>query len=66
MLLQDAQDILPRFISSAVTEEDTLRQAFLHTNTEPVVNMANHTDNMNEQNEITDGVVDMEFHLVFS
>jgi len=61
MLLQDAQDILPRFISSAVTEEDTLRQAFLHTNIQPVANMANDTDNMNEQNEIIVGVGDMDF-----
>jgi hypothetical protein len=61
MLMHNARDILSRVISSAVTEEDTLRQAFLHTNTEPIVNMANHTDNMNEQNEITDGVRDMLF-----
>ncbi len=61
MLMQDAPYILERAISSAITEEDTLRQAFLHTTIQPVANMANDTDNMNEQNEITDGVRDMLF-----
>jgi len=59
--MHNARDILLRVISSAVTEEDTLRQAFLHTNIQPVANMANDTDNMNEQNDITDGVGDMLF-----
>jgi hypothetical protein len=60
MLMQDAPDILLRVISSAVTEEDTLCHAF-HTNIQPVENMANDTDNMNEQNEIIVGVGDMDF-----
>jgi hypothetical protein len=61
MLMENSPFILDRVISSAVKEEDTLRQAFLHTNIQPVANMANDTDNMNEQNEIIYGVGDMLF-----
>jgi len=58
--MQDVPYILPRFISLTVIKGYIVDGAFR------LANRVNHNDNMNEQNEITDGVGDMDFDLVFS
>jgi hypothetical protein len=61
MLLQNAPNILERIVESTIYEEYTLRQASRHMHRANVVLMANHLDEMNEQNETKDGVGDLAF-----
>jgi len=60
MLMQDVPYILPRFISLAVIKGYIVDEAFR------LATQVNQNDNMNEQNEITDGVGDIDFDVVFS
>ncbi len=65
MLLENARAILERVILS-VSGGDTLRQAFLRTGIENLPVMANNINDMNEQNQIIDGVGELDFNHDFS
>jgi hypothetical protein len=60
MSFENAPDILDRVILSSYGE-DTLRQAFRRIDIENSPVMANNSNDMNEQNQITDGVSDLVF-----
>jgi hypothetical protein len=55
--MTDAVRILSQVLSSVLTGRDTLRQAFLHNE----LSMANRNDDINEQDQPTDGVGDLPF-----
>ncbi|UJR15154.1 hypothetical protein I4U23_002117 [Adineta vaga] len=61
MLSSVAPSILSRAIISTITEGYTLRQAFLHRQTQDNSLAVNYSGDMNEQNPITDGVGDLSF-----
>ncbi len=60
MSLANAPTILARVILSSFGEY-TLRQAFRSIGIENLPVMANNSNDMNEQNQITDGVSDLVF-----
>ena len=59
MFERGASNILERVILSTLRETDTLHQAFLHSNTMNAIE--NGTSNVNENDQIEDGVGDLAF-----
>ncbi len=61
MLLQNVSGILKLIILSIIYKEDTLHQASQHMHPASGSVMPNHLNEMNEENQATDGIGDLAF-----